>query len=155
MLLPRMPRDERHLLLLSRRLFLLRLSGPRAIQLPRLPLRVLLPPRRRSAVFAIDHIGSHCRLRCGCPPRSSVHFFPRQALDMGQVQGLDCCGSCFWTTRMVALVAATSSCWPSAGIRHHYAEVPDHRTRQRYARCKLIICSWPTALLLPFTLLPN
>jgi heme/copper-type cytochrome/quinol oxidase subunit 4 len=48
-----MSRDQRHLLPLSRRLFFLRLSGPRAIQLPRLPLRVLLPPRRRSAVFAI------------------------------------------------------------------------------------------------------
>ena len=56
---------------------------------------------------------------------------------------------------MVALVAVASSCWPSAGISHHDAEVPDHRSRQKYARCKLIIRSWPTALLLPFTLWPD
>ncbi len=155
MLLPRMSRDQRHLLPLSRRLLLLQLSGPRAIQLPRLPLRVLLPPRRRSAVLAIDHVSPHCRLRCGWTPRSSVHFFPRQALDMGQVQGLDRCGSCFWTTRMVALVAAASSCRPFAGIRRHDAEVLDHRTRQKYAGCKLIIRSRPIAVLLPFTLWSN
>ena len=147
MLLPRMSRHQRHLLPLPRRLFFLRLFGPRAIQLPRLPLRVLLPPRRRSAVLAIDHVSPHCRLRCGCPPRSSVHFFPHQALDMGEVQGLDCSGFFFWTTRMVALVAAASSCRPFAAIRRHDAAVPAHRTRQMYARCKLIIRSQPIAVL--------